>query len=163
MGIELSELPQSLRKQAEKKYYAEMKRKQKTEVLVLGKEDRISSDEGAEQETVFSWARLNEGRYPCLKTLHHIPNGGMRNRGEAAKLKRQGVKAGVADLFLPHASSGCHGLYIELKAKGGVVSREQTEFLEAVSRAGYMAAVCFGAQSAICLLEKYLGGKACGN
>jgi len=47
--------------------------------------------------------------------LHHIPNGGLRDKREGARLKASGVIAGVCDLFLPMARRGAHGLYIEMK------------------------------------------------
>jgi hypothetical protein len=51
--------------------------------------------ESNEQEALFRWAALIRGRFPDIDLLYHIPNGGSRNRIEAASLKRQGVKAGV--------------------------------------------------------------------
>lgn len=71
--------------------------------------------EANEQEALFRWAAFVRGRFPEIDLLYHIPNGGSRNRLEAANLKRQGVKAGVPDLCLPVASGKYHGLYIELK------------------------------------------------
>lgn len=159
-GIDLKELPESIRRQAQKKYYAEIGREQRDDVLVLGKEECVSENEGAEQELLFSWAALNSGAHPELSKMHHIPNGGNRNSTEAAKLKRQGVLKGVPDIFLPCARGAYHGLYIELKAKGGKVSPEQEEFLHGVLGEGYMAAVCYGATSAIELIRKYLRGDA---
>lgn len=159
-GIDLKELPESIRRQAQKKYYAEIGREQRENILVLGKEECISADEGAEQELLFSWAALNSGAHPELSKMHHIPNGGNRNSNEAAKLKRQGVLKGVPDIFLPCARGAYHGLYVELKAKGGKTSPEQEEFLHGVIGEGYMAAVCYGATSAIELIRKYLRGDA---
>lgn len=49
--------------------------------------------EDTEQINVASWAAWNERQYPELKWLHHIPNGGSRNKAEAVKLKQMGVKA----------------------------------------------------------------------
>lgn len=43
--------------------------------------------EDTEQIRVCNWAVWNENRYPELKWLHHIPNGGSRNKAEAVKLK----------------------------------------------------------------------------
>lgn len=51
--------------------------------------------EDTEQINVVSWANWNVNRYPELKWLHHVPNGGSRNKQEAVKLKQMGVKAGV--------------------------------------------------------------------
>ena len=44
--------------------------------------------EDTEQINVASWAAWNERQYPELKWLHHIPNGGSRNKAEAVKLKQ---------------------------------------------------------------------------
>ena len=41
--------------------------------------------EDTEQINVVSWANWNVNRYPELKWLHHVPNGGSRNKQEAAK------------------------------------------------------------------------------
>jgi len=71
--------------------------------------------EATEQETLIQWCGWQQSKYPELKLIYHIPNGGSRNTLEAANLKRQGVKAGVPDLCLPVARNGFHGLYIEMK------------------------------------------------
>ena len=42
--------------------------------------------EDTEQINVVSWANWNVNRYPELKWLHHVPNGGSRNKQEAVKL-----------------------------------------------------------------------------
>ena len=70
--------------------------------------------EDREQEAVIQWAFYEAGRLPGVDLIYAIPNGGSRNKIEAAHLKRQGVKAGVPDLFLPVARQGKHGLYIEI-------------------------------------------------
>lgn len=44
--------------------------------------------EDTEQINVVSWANWNVNRYPELKWLHHVPNGGSRNKQEAVKLKQ---------------------------------------------------------------------------
>ena len=55
-----------------------------------------------------------------LAFMHAIPNGGERNRVQASRLKAEGVKAGVPDVFLPYPRIRdnrvqFHGLYIEFK------------------------------------------------
>lgn len=67
--------------------------------------------EDTEQINVVSWANWNMNRYPELKWLHHVPNGGSRNKQEAVKLKQMGVKAGVSDLCLPYPKGLYCGLY----------------------------------------------------
>ena len=71
-------------------------------------------------------------------------------------MKEQGVKAGVSDIFLPVARRGYHGIYIELKKTGGIVRPTQKEWIEAVQKEGYYAAVCYGTDAAVELLEWYL-------
>lgn len=77
---------------------------------------------------------------------------------EARNLKRQGVKKGVADIFVPYARHGRHGLYIEMKRKkGGRISPEQRDFINDMTDEGYAAAVCYGAADAIKVTEEYMG------
>lgn len=63
--------------------------------------------------------------YPELWALHAIPNGMLTHPQHAIKAKREGLKTGVADLFLPLATKTKHGLYLELKWKKGVQSDDQ--------------------------------------
>ena len=115
--------------------------------------------EANEQEALFDWARLMRGKYPELDLLYHIPNGGSRNRLEAANLKRQGVKAGVPDLCLPVTRGRYHGLYIEMKYGKNKTSEEQNKWLDALAWQGYAVAVCYGWEKAQELIVKYLSLK----
>ena len=115
------------------------------------------ASEEEEQIMLFSWARMYEYRYPQLKWLYAIPNGGYRTKSQAARLKASGVKKGVSDMCLPYPAGGAHGLYIELKrTDGGKASKEQLEFIEDVTKAGYVAKVCHGWQAAAELILRYL-------
>lgn len=112
--------------------------------------------EATEQERLISWAGWQHNKYPELKLLYHVPNGGSRNTLEAANLKRQGVKAGVPDLCLPVARQGHHGLYIEMKWGKNKVTENQSQWLEELRRQGYKAVVCYGSDEAIRVIEEYL-------
>ena len=120
----------------------------------------LNPTEAQEQEWLFQWAgAMQRLRWPELELMHHIPNGGSRNRIEAARLKAQGVKSGVPDIFLPVARNGRHGLYIELKRRaGGKVSPEQEKMIRNLNQQGYMAVVCKGWNAAADVIEKYMGG-----
>lgn len=76
-------------------------------------------DESGHQEALFNWAGYNMQRMPELEYLHHVPNGGKRDKATAIALKRQGVKAGVPDVVLPVPRGEYHGLYIELNDRKG--------------------------------------------
>lgn len=112
--------------------------------------------EANEQEALFGWARYMCGKYPEIELLYHIPNGGSRNRIEAANLKRQGVKAGVPDLCLPVPRGRFHGLYIEMKYGKNKPSEKQTKWLSTLRSQGYAAEICYGWQQAAELITKYL-------
>ena len=101
--------------------------------------------ENQEQAALFEWAEAASGKYPELRLLHAIANGGKRDGRTAAVLQWTGVKPGVPDLCLPVARGGFHGLYIELKRlKGGVLSINQKTWLGLLAREGYKAVMCRG-------------------
>lgn len=113
--------------------------------------------ESEEQAWLFEWAEYQSGKYPELKMMYHVPNGGSRNKIEAARLKAQGVKPGVPDIVLPVARGGYNGLYIELKrTKYGKKGEEQTKWIEALKEQGNCAAVIEGWRSAAALILWYL-------
>ena len=112
--------------------------------------------EGAHQTALFQWAAIVSGVYPELARMFHIPNGGKRDRKEAARLKAEGVKPGVPDVFLPVPRGGYHGLWIELKVDGGKPSKEQRDWLEYLNGTGYCALLCYGWQTAQMEIEQYM-------
>lgn len=115
--------------------------------------------EEQEQKAVFEWVELMQKQFPDLALLFHIPNGGFRSKSEAVRFKRTGVKSGVPDLFLPVPRGSYHGLWIEMKRrKGGRLSDEQKEWLEALTAQGYRAVMCQGAEAACDEIYTYLTG-----
>lgn len=112
--------------------------------------------EAAEQGTLFEWAALQNGKYPELDMLFHVPNGGSRNAVEAANLKRQGVKAGVPDIFLPVARGEYHGMAIEMKAGKNRPTKEQLRWIANLTRQGYFVTVCYSWKAAAESIIKYL-------
>lgn len=113
--------------------------------------------ESQEQKKIVQWWALACKRYKLPeKLLFAIPNGGRRDVVTGARLKAEGVRTGVPDMFLAFASNGFHGLFLELKAKGGRLSKEQKTFLEMANIAGYATAVPIGFIEAKDVIEKYL-------
>lgn len=111
--------------------------------------------EDTEQIAVIQWTQYNMNRYPELKWLHHIPNGGSRNRLEAVKLKQMGVKAGVSDLCLPYPKGIYCGLYVEMKFGSNRQQDTQKEFLADMAAAGHFVATCYSAEEAISIITEY--------
>lgn len=113
----------------------------------------------------------------------HVPNGGERNRVEAARLVGQGVKRGVPDVlifeepkmgweaikalgygpnvpiwrWLPWSTKFCNGVAIELKRRGATASdvrTEQEEWCRALAKRGWYVFVARGAGEAIEELQR---------
>lgn len=112
--------------------------------------------EDTEQINVVSWSNWNSNRYPELRWLFHVPNGGSRNKQEAVKFKQMGVKAGVSDLCLPYPKGAYHGLFIEMKYGNNRQQDTQKEFLKDMAAAGHFVATCYSAMEAISVIEEYL-------
>jgi len=118
--------------------------------------------ESWEQSTLIQWwhsgGRQSLG-LPEQALLYSIPNGACKSPAAAQQFKREGLLAGVPDLFLAWPSGGRHGLYIEMKRRaGGRVSPEQTETMAALSAAGYSCAVCHGWNEAASAIATYIHG-----
>ena len=111
-----------------------------------------------EQVELFRWAGLAMRRYPELALMFAVPNGGRRDKVTGARLKAEGVKAGVPDVWLPVARCGFHGLVIELKAGSGRPSPAQKAWLKALEKQGWLAVMCVGAAAAQRVLWQYLEG-----
>jgi hypothetical protein len=107
--------------------------------------------EHAEQVSLVQWLG---SAHPELDYFA-IPNGGNRNIITARKLKAEGVKPGVPDLFFPSLK-----LFIELKrTKGGAVSKEQRFWSDRLGASGYRVAVCRGAEEALTIIEGHINGQ----
>lgn len=91
--------------------------------------------------------------------LFAIPNGGLRDKGTAAKLKREGVRPGIPDLFLSIATQTYSGLYIELKYGKNKLTKNQSEYMERFSGVGYRCIVCYDWEDAFKTIENYLRSK----
>jgi hypothetical protein len=101
------------------------------------------------------WQRFNG--QPIIDDLHAIPNGGARHPAVAGKLKAEGVKRGIPDLMLTIPVPPYHGLFIEMKARGGRLTEEQREQIARLQARGYHAVCCVGFDDARIAIERYLG------
>lgn len=112
--------------------------------------------EEATQAALFQWAELNARKYPELRYMFHIPNGGYRHKTTAVKMKAIGQKAGVPDIFLPVPRGVFHGLWIELKYGKNRTTEAQRDYLSFLEEQGYGIAVCYGVDEAVQAIEEYL-------
>lgn len=128
----------------------------------------IAAPTNEEKLHATKWDGQDRTGWAPARWLHAIANGG--SRGDDAKsrairggaLKAEGVKAGIADVFLPHprvrAGIVQHcGLYIEMKKpKKGRASPEQLEFAAYAEANGYKWVLCDTWDKAFSALVEYL-------
>jgi hypothetical protein len=121
----------------------------------------VSNIEHKMQHALMEWWRLNYRSYGLPENaLFAVPNGGARNAVTGAILKREGVRKGIPDLFLVKRNNQYSGLFIEMKAPKGVVSKEQKEFMQFANNE-YKAVVCYDWQEASKLIDNYINNKPC--
>lgn len=117
--------------------------------------------ETKEQVALFEWAAY----YPQLAWMHANLNGAylhgnkLQRAIQWAKLKAQGAKVGILDVFLPLPVAPYHGLYIEMKRSDGKgrLTLKQKEFRDYAELQGYKCVVCEGTKAAIEAIKAYAG------
>jgi len=101
--------------------------------------DRIPTEHEEQREVVKWFRQTHKG-----VRIFAIPNGGQRSIAAAARLKVEGVSAGVPDLHVPAWS-----LWIEMKrSKGGSVSAEQKDWIAYLEGVKHSCIVGKGADDA---------------
>lgn len=115
--------------------------------------------EHLEQRCLFDWIDKHLVRIPDLRGAFAVPNGRGRSRMEAGKLKAEGVRRGVPDVWLAVPRDGYHGLVCEFKAPGKLrdVSPEQEAWHRFLRDQGYLVIVSDNWRSAWNLIVRYLG------
>ena len=109
--------------------------------------EKIIPTEHAEQVALIQWWEIKK-----LPPIFAIPNGGHRHKATAIKLKLEGVRPGVPDLYCPALR-----LWIEMKRqKGGRLSPEQKEWRDYLLSIGDRWIAAKGAKDAINQLEKLM-------
>ncbi len=109
------------------------------------------------QTSYFDVLRLNEGKFPILKGVFAVPNGGARHIATAVKLRREGVKSGVFDVCIPFARSGFNLMFIEFKFGKNNLTNSQIDFLNLFKDEKTKFEVCWSVWDALDKTGKYLG------
>jgi len=105
------------------------------------------------QASFFEWWEVAYGSPLAFA----IPNGGKRHIITAMKMKQEGVKPGVPDVFIAIPAWGASGLFLEFKRRTGRVTEEQASYLYWLLEAGYRTAVVRSLEEAIEAVKLYLG------
>ena len=88
--------------------------------------------------------------------LHHSPNGGFRNRKEAARFVGMGTRAGFPDLILLYPSKGYHYLALELKVGKNKQTPLQIEYQRYIEEYGGKYVVIRSIEEFVRTIEDYL-------
>ena len=106
--------------------------------------------ESAHQKAFVQWFRL---QYPsCIITTF---GGGNVGPVVGARLKAMGQRKGMPDLLIAVPKSPWHGLFIEMKTKGGKASEEQQRVHDALRAQGYKVNVCWSCREAMDVCKDY--------
>lgn len=139
-------------------------------LIVAGRQKPPIPTEHEEQVALFQRIDTFSGRFPCLKMLFAIPNGGLRHKVTALKLQQEGVRKGVVDIFCavpreceylwPGTTTKYrqmkHGAFVEMKRRGNTTTPEQEDWIERLKFYQYEVRVCYSADEAWQFLKWYL-------
>ena len=119
---------------------------------------RNAAPEHAMQVEYFAWLDGGcDGLHPDIALdVHAIPNGVRTGIRQAAKLKREGLRAGVLDICIDVACGGFHGMRLELKTATGTVSQAQKARIKRLCERGYYAVVARSLEQSQELTLNYL-------
>ena len=108
--------------------------------------DRILTEHEEQRELVKWFRQTFDG-----VRIFAIPNGGARSITTAARLKVEGVSAGVPDLYIP-----AWKVWVEMKrVKGGVVDKAQKDWHTYLTDIGDLVMVCRGSDEAKRMIQEY--------
>lgn len=111
----------------------------------------MKTSEHVEQRNFVMWMRQTHPE----RWIMAIPNGGLRGRAQAGRLKAEGVSPGVPDLYVPSLR-----LWIEMKAEGGRVSPDQRRWHDHLRGIGDTVEVCWSCDEAIAAIGRMISGSA---
>jgi VRR-NUC domain len=115
--------------------------------------------ERREQVALFRWAAMHAGRYPELRLLFAVPNGMPAKSAIAVrKMKAEGLRNGVPDVWLPVRRNSCSGLVLELKVPPNDLAEDQDWWARELRLHGWwVVAPCWGCDHAVAAIVQYLG------
>lgn len=118
-------------------------------------------NESKAQQAVITWWRMQHKvlGVRAENLLYAVPNAGRRDPISGAKLKAEGMRAGVPDLILDVPRGPYHGMRIEMKTASGRVQENQKQWQLDLIGQGYHAVICRGWEEATRAISQYLALK----
>lgn len=122
----------------------------------------MNHKESAEMSLCIAWL---EAQYPeYSKLCFHVPNEFVGSIQAKMRRKKQGVRAGVPDLFHMIPTSSSHGLIVELKPPApfkSQLSSAQKWWISTLEKNGYTASVCKGFIEYQIVVKEYFDSISC--
>lgn len=118
----------------------------------------IPSEHDSQKAVIDWWKWACKGYGLPERTLFAIPNASKQKDTGRFYRAREGLRAGVPDLFLAIPSKTGHwcGMFIEMKRKPNKPRPEQLSMIAMLRNNGYKAEVCYSAEEAIAAIKEYL-------
>lgn len=134
-----------------------------------GGKDAGPSEHQSQVAVIQWWGHYCKTKGLDERLLWATPNAGAgASRGQAGKMKAEGARAGVPDLFLalPRSSGNprssdrqiFNGAFFEMKSAKGKTSEAQAGYIDLLRRTGYNVVVCWSADEAIRAITAYVEG-----
>lgn len=114
-------------------------------------------NEDTHQISLFRFYDVLAGRVPAIKYAFHTPNGGVRAKMTAARLKAMGTKMGVPDVLIPIKNGIYTGLAIEMKYGKNKCTVSQTDWLNQLRSNGWSTHVVYDWTHAAAITCAYFG------
>ena len=111
------------------------------------------------QQSCLKWFALQYPVFAEEGMLFHIPNEGIRLGRMGARMKREGIVRGVADLCLCIPRGKFHALYIEMKKPGNYQTPDQKTWQKNAEKYGNCYVVCKSLDEFRDAVKNYLEGK----
>jgi len=113
-----------------------------------------------DQVLLFNLLRSLERDYPVLEYVFAVPNGGYRPVSTGKKMKMEGARAGVPDIWVPVPMRSKNGMVIEMKRgyKRGKnkPSDDQVKWMNMMADMNWLAFVAYHRETARKLIMSYL-------
>jgi hypothetical protein len=130
-------------------------------MLVKKKRKKYTYKESDEQSAFFDWLDIDPAMRKVSQVSMAIPNARRSSWFMGKKRKREGVRAGVPDVFIAWPHGKYHGLFIEHKVKDEKPSKVQIKRMGFFTEVGYHCVVSYSADESIEAVKKYIGEQSC--
>lgn len=118
------------------------------------------SKESIEHIKVVEWIKANEGDYPELSTIYHVPNSFFGTGfGVIQWLKKLGMRKGIYDLIIPISKHNYCSYWIEFKAPGKKLTPDQKQIPHLINTYSDLPVkyeIFYDADSCIQSIKEYL-------